>query len=119
MDLLAIGNKIASAIILSVILLLSSQASALFYLLAIKEVALIQALAAASMFSLFFRLQQVGGPTDLSQISYVAAGVALLTGTLFFGEQYSHITWVGAGVIVVGIILSIVAQSQNSRSHKV
>ena len=109
---LAIGNNFAAAIILSAILMFSSQTSGLFDLWSIKEVALLQVLAAAAMFSFFFRLQQVGGPTYLSQIAYVAAGVALFAGTLFFGEQYSLVTWTGAAVIAVGIALSVIAQSR-------
>ena len=64
------------------------------------------------MFSMFFRLQQIGGPTYLSQIGYVAAGVALLTGTVFLGERYSFLTWMGAAVIVIGIGFGVVAQRQ-------
>ena len=111
---LAIGNNAAAAIILSTILIFTFRTHELLDLWVIKEVALVQGLAAAAMFSVFFRLQQVGGPTYLSQIGYVAAGVALLAGTVFFGEQYSRITWIGAAVIVAGIALSVIAQSRQS-----
>ena len=64
------------------------------------------------IFSVFFRLQQIGGLTYFSQIGYVAAGVALIAGTFFLDERYSLLTWIGAAVIVTGIGLSVVAQRQ-------
>jgi drug/metabolite transporter (DMT)-like permease len=58
------------------------------------------------MFLVFFRLQQVGGPTYLSQIGYVAAAVGLATGVLLFGESYPWTVWLGAGLIGAGVIVS-------------
>ena len=58
------------------------------------------------MFLMFFRLQQVGGPTYLSQIGYVAAAVGVIIGIVYFGETYPVSVWMGAGVIAVGIALS-------------
>ena len=43
----------------------------------------------------------VGGPVYLSQIGYVAAAVGLFSGTLFLGERYGLLTWLGAAVIIV------------------
>ena len=111
---LAIGSNLAAAILLYVIVVMSSQMDAFLDLLPIKKLALMQIAGSAAMFSVFFRLQQVGGPTYLSQIGYVAAGVALFSGTLFLGERYSIVTWFGAAVIVAGIGLSIVAQQQQA-----
>ncbi len=65
-----------------------------------------QILLSLAMFGVFFRLQWVGGPTYLSQIGYVAAGVGLLFGTLWFGERYPWPVWVGAALIAVGIVVS-------------
>ncbi|MGB8313915.1 MAG: DMT family transporter, partial [Aestuariivirga sp.] len=58
------------------------------------------------MFLMFFRLQQVGGPTYLSQIGYAAAAVGVIIGVAWFGETYPAGVWAGAGVIAVGIALS-------------
>ncbi len=107
---LATGTNLAAAILLSIIVVLTSQTSAILDLLLIKELALVQIVVSVAMFSLFFRLQQVGGPTYLSQIGYIAAGVALAFATLFLGERYSTVTWLGAVTIVIGIVFSIVAQ---------
>lgn len=107
---LAIGSNLAAAILLFFLVVMFSQTSEMLDLLAVKELALAQVFASAAMFSIFFRLQQVGGPSYLSQIGYVAAGVALIAGTVFLGERYSIITWIGAAVIVVGIGLSILGQ---------
>ena len=40
------------------------------------------------MFITFFRLQQLGGPTYLCQIGYVAAVVGVALGVFYFGETY-------------------------------
>ena len=109
---LAIGSNMAAAILLFIMALVYSPPSAFHELLSVKKLALVQIIASAAMFSVFFRLQQVGGPTYLSQIGYIAAGVALFVGTLFLGERYSIVTWFGAVVIVAGIGISVVAQQQ-------
>ena len=72
--------------------------------------AVAQAIASAGMFALFFRLQAVGGPVYLSQIGYVGAAIGLLSGLLFLGESYGWLTWAGAAVITIGIVLTTKAQ---------
>ncbi len=74
--------------------------------------ALAQALIAGATFPFYFRLQKAGGPVLLSQIGYVAAAIGLLTATFLLGEHYSLMTWMGAGVIGSGIIMTITAQSR-------
>lgn len=72
--------------------------------------ALAQILVAGMALPAFFRLQQKGSPVLLSQIGYVAAAVGLIGATMFLGERYSATTWAGAGVIAVGIAITIAAQ---------
>ena len=67
------------------------------------------------MFVFFFRLQAVGGPVYLSQIGYVGAAVGLVSGVLFLGESYGLVTWFGALVITIGIILTTKAQISVAR----
>ncbi len=110
---LAIGSNLAAAMLLLTLIIMRSDAAAFQDLLSIKSLALTQVFVSAAMFSVFFRLQQVGGPTFLSQIGYVAAGVALFVGTFFLEEKYSFITWLGAAIIVVGIGFSVVAQKKH------
>ena len=55
-------------------------------------------------------LQQIGGPTYLSQIGYVAAAVGVVISVTFLGETYPLAVWLGAGVIAMGIALSTYAQ---------
>ncbi len=62
------------------------------------------------MFLMFFRLQQIGGPTYLSQIGYVAAAVGAGVGVIFLGESYPWSVWAGAGVVATGIALSTLGQ---------
>ena len=64
------------------------------------------------MFLMFFRLQQVGGPTYLSQIGYVAAAVGVVVGVFYFGETYPKSVWTGAGIIAIGIAFSTLGQSK-------
>ena len=66
------------------------------------------------MFMMFFRLQQVGGPTYLSQIGYVAAAVGVVVGVFYFGETYPRSVWVGAGIIAIGIAFSTLGQAKKA-----
>lgn len=70
-----------------------------------------QVASAAGMFAFFFRLQAVGGPVYLSQIGYVGAAVGLISGTLFLDERYQALTWAGALVITLGVMMTTRAQS--------
>jgi drug/metabolite transporter (DMT)-like permease len=114
---LSVGSNLTAAMLLFIVAITTGPISAFQGLLVIKEVALAQVIASTIMFSVFFRLQQVGGPTYLSQIGYVAAGVALFAGTLFLGERYSVATWLGAAVIVAGVGFSVVAQQQKKAAN--
>ena len=74
-----------------------------------------QVAASACMFALYFRLQAVGGPVYLSQIGYVGAAVGLISGTIVLGERYQWLTWLGALIITVGVVMTTRAQSKNGR----
>ena len=112
---LAIGSNFMAAALLFFLAVANSQVMEFQTLLSVKKLAVIQIVGSAAMFSVFYRLQQVGGPTYLSQIGYVAAGVALFTGTLFLDERYSVVTWGGAVVIVCGILLNVVTHQRANR----
>ena len=60
----------------------------------------LQSLATGVGYAFFFRLQQIGGPVYLSQISYVNTGVGVAFAVLLFGERLSVWIWlaVGAGL---------------------
>lgn len=66
------------------------------------------------MFVTFFRLQQIGGPTYLSQIGYVAAVVGVGIGVAWFGEVYPASVWIGAAIVAAGIALTTWAQIRSS-----
>jgi len=112
---LAIGSNLSAALLLTLLIVASSQLMQIDNLLTIKPIAFAQVIAASAMFGLFYKLQQVGGPTYLSQISYVAAGIALFAGTLFLDERYSFVTWSGAVIIVIGIALGVVAEQRKAQ----
>jgi drug/metabolite transporter (DMT)-like permease len=107
---LAIGMNLAAASMLFALLLMLPEATLPGGLETIKFTAVLTVLTAILMVAVHSRLQYVGGPTYLSQIGYIAAGVALLVGKLVFGENYSLITWTGALVILVGAVISVKAQ---------
>jgi drug/metabolite transporter (DMT)-like permease len=71
------------------------------------------------MFLMFFRLQQLGGPTYLSQIGYVGAAIGVLIGVAWLGESYPASVWVGASVIAAGIALSTFAQIREPRASTI
>ncbi len=108
---LAVGSHFASALMLMAAMLLQGQAS-LAPLAAIPFITAAQIAASAAMFAFYFRLQAVGGPVYLSQIGYVGAGVGLLSGTMMLGERYQWMTWAGAAVIVVGVVMTTRAQAR-------
>jgi drug/metabolite transporter (DMT)-like permease len=66
-----------------------------------------------TMFLMFFRLQQIGGPTYLSQIGYVAAAVGVAIGVTILGETYPLSVWAGAGVVLAGIAVSTWGQARH------
>ncbi|MCB0245412.1 MAG: EamA family transporter, partial [Anaerolineae bacterium] len=103
------GHAFSSALFLT-LLLMTRGTVPLNEIAPAAGAALAQVLVAGMTFPAFFRLQQKGGPVLLSQIGYVAAAVGLIGATVFLGERYSAMTWLGAGVIVVGIGITIAAQ---------
>ncbi len=109
---LAVGSHFASALMLISAMLLQGGVS-FSPLAAIPFITLVQVAASAAMFAFYFRLQSVGGPVYLSQIGYVGAGVGLLSGTMLLGERYQLMTWIGAAVIVGGVVMTTRAQSQS------
>jgi drug/metabolite transporter (DMT)-like permease len=85
-------------------------------LLAVPGLVGLQLLASSLMFLMFFRLQQEGGPTYLSQIGYVAAAVGAGIGVGLLGESYPAGVWAGVAVVAVGIGLSTLAQWHTARA---
>ena len=85
-------------------------------LAAIPGLVALQLAVSTTMFLMFFRLQQLGGPTYLSQIGYVAAIVGVGIGVVFLGETYPSSVWLGAGVVALGIALTTLAQWRAARA---
>lgn len=107
---LAAGSHLAAAAMLFVGLFATGNAGAFALLPGIPLLVAAQVAAASTMFAFFFRLQAVGGPVYLSQIGYVAAAVGLISGMLFLGERYELLTWIGAAILTVGIVMTTKAQ---------
>ncbi|MGE0284386.1 MAG: DMT family transporter [Rhizobiaceae bacterium] len=107
---LAVGSHLAAALLLAIIIFVRGDLATVGLLAASPLLVAAQVAAAALMFFFFFRLQVVGGPVYLSQIGYVAAAVGLISGVLFLGESYGLVTWLGAAVITIGIIMTTKAQ---------
>ena len=83
-------------------------------LAAIPGLVAMQLVVSTIMFLMFFRLQQVGGPTYLSQIGYVAAAVGVIVGVFYFGETYPRSVWAGAAIIAIGIAFSTLGQAKRN-----
>lgn len=107
---LAVGTNLASALVLALALVLANGELAVGAFAGAPMLSLAQVAASAAMFAFFFRLQIVGGPVYLSQIGYVGAAVGLAAGTMLLGEHYDWLTWLGAFVIVAGVIVTTIAQ---------
>lgn len=108
---LAVGSHLASALMLIVLSVATGQTASAGLLVDMPLLVLAQVCASSAMFAFFFRLQAVGGPVYLSQIGYVAAAIGLISGTLFLGESYGSLTWIGGFVILAGVALTTRAQS--------
>ena len=65
----------------------------------------LQSLVTGIGYAFFFRLQQVGGPVYLSQISYVNTGVGVIFAVLAFGEVLPLSVWLAVACIFAGIAL--------------
>ena len=109
-DELALGSHMIAALFFAAILYVQLDGMPLQSLDIPFTAAVCQAAVSGLMVPVFFRLQMTGGPVLLSQIGYIAAAVALLTATVFMGERYSIYTWLGAGVIAIGIAITIASQ---------
>ncbi|MDT3380645.1 DMT family transporter [Labrys neptuniae] len=107
---LAAGSNLAAALVMSAALLATSGELGLGTLANAPLVSTAQVAASAAMLAFFFRLQMAGGPVYLSQIGYVAAALGLGVGTFLLGEHYHWLTWLGAGVIAAGVIVTTIAQ---------
>ena len=108
---LAVGSNLAAAVLLAGFIVASGDAGSMAGLAEVPVLTMLQVVSASAMFAFFFRLQAVGGPVYLSQIGYVGAAVGLASGTLFLGESYQALTWLGAVVIMVGVGMTTKAQA--------
>lgn len=108
---LAVGSNLAAGLLLFVGIVLLPGLPSLAALAGVPLVTVAQVAASAMMFAVFFRLQVVGGPVYLSQIGYVAAAIGLFSGTFFLGERYGLLTWLGAVVIAIGVVVTTKAQA--------
>jgi drug/metabolite transporter (DMT)-like permease len=64
-----------------------------------------QSLATGIGYAFFFRLQQIGGPVYLSQISYVNTGVGVAFAVLLFGERLSIWIWLAVALVFAGVAI--------------
>ena len=109
---LAAGSHLAAAAMLLAALIGGGDAGSFLLLASLPLLVLAQVLSSALMFAVYFRLQAVGGPVYLSQIGYVAAALALGSGVLFLGEHYRLLTWAGAAIIALGVVMTTKAQAR-------
>lgn len=65
----------------------------------------VQSLAIGIGYAFYFRLQQVGGPLYISQISYVNTGVGVAFAVLLFAERLSAYVWISIGLILAGVAM--------------
>lgn len=106
---LAALTNLAAVVPLAMLFLFGSASPSFKPLISAPLLASLQLLISVVMFLMFFRLQQVGGPTYLSQIGYVGAVVGVAVGVVFLGESYPASVWAGAAVIACGIALNTVS----------
>ena len=76
-----------------------------------------QSVALGAGYACFFRLQQVGGPVYLSQISYVNTAVGLIFAVTLLGERLPEASWLASILILAGILLVAIASKPAARSR--
>ena len=108
---LAFGSHAVAAVLLLALSVTVDSGQGFAGLAHVPLLTLTQVAAAAGMFTVFFRLQSVGGPVYLSQIGYVAAAIGLISGTALFGEHFPAYTWAGVALIVIGVAMTTRAQA--------
>jgi drug/metabolite transporter (DMT)-like permease len=113
---LAAVTNLAAVPPLLVVALAESGTLDLAPLAAVPGLVALQLAISTIMFLMFFRLQQIGGPTYLSQIGYVGAAVGVLIGVTLLGETYPAGVWLGAATIALGIGLSTFGQLRAARA---
>lgn len=111
---LAVGSHLAAAAMLLVATLVTQGVEPFGRLVTVPVITATQIFSASAMFVFFFRLQAVGGPVYLSQIGYVAAAIGLFSGVFFLGEHYQWLTWTGAVIISVGVVITTKAQKREA-----
>lgn len=104
---LAFWSHLTAATTFAVMLAFTTPARALTTIAEIPSVTLTQMLVAGATFPAFFRLQRLGGPVMLSQIGYVAAATGMTAAVLLLGERYGPLTWLGAGLIALGVVFTL------------
>lgn len=114
-DVLALWTNVFASMAYLIVLLVIDQDIPLHQLADAPYAALLQLIVGGLTFPIYFRLQKFGGPVLLSQLGYIAAAVGLAAATLFLGETYPWLTWLGAVIILNGIGLTIRAQLQVNR----
>jgi len=112
-DELAFWSHDFSVVVFIVVVLPTKGSFSIGDLSSAPEAAIVQMIVAGMTFPVYFRLQQQGGPVLLSQIGYVAAAVGLIAATWLLGEQYSLIAWIGATIIALGMVVTLVAQKKD------
>ena len=113
---LAAGSHLAAAVMLFLGLIATGNAGSFPTLVHMPLLVGAQVLSASAMFAVFFRLQAVGGPVYLSQIGYVAAAIGLASGVIFLGEHYQFLTWIGAVITVIGVVMTTRGQAERRAS---
>ncbi|CAM2070121.1 DMT family transporter [Sulfidibacter corallicola] len=109
-DVLAFWSHAFAVVVFATLSLAFNASLPLAELASSPLAALAQMAVAGATFPVFFRLQQRGGPVLLSQIGYVAAAVGLIAATLLLGEHYGTVTWIGAGIVALGIGITVTSQ---------
>jgi drug/metabolite transporter (DMT)-like permease len=110
---LAVGSNAVATVLLLGLAAATGSLDGVARLGAVPGLTIVQVLASAAMFALFFQLQVVGGPVTLSQIGTVSAAVGVLAGTVGLGERYPAIVWIGIAIIAIGISLTVRARMRS------
>lgn len=103
---LAAGMLLSGALWLVPLLVLSGEPMAGLSSWTGASILAAAAIMTALAYAMFLTLQRVAGPVYLSQVGYILTGTGLCLGVLMLGESYPPRVWVGAALVVAGLLLA-------------
>jgi drug/metabolite transporter (DMT)-like permease len=115
---MATGMVVVTTVIMAIVALASGQA----YTLPGPGPALWAVLATAAVnaafYVSFFEIVRMAGPVFFSQFNYLVVLAGFGWGALLFGERHHHFIWIGAALMLIGLVLHTISLNRAVRRQR-